>query len=330
MKKEISSISQSINKMLQTASKPLIVSHIRPDGDAIASLIGIGLALNDAGKQCQLVLVDGIPAKYRFLEGSQLIGKKVQPGYDLIIALDCSDQKRMGEIFSELAVDINIDHHITNENYAKVNLVLPGEAATSTILAQYLPQWGFPLTQKISEALLMGILTDTIGFRTSNVSPQTLRISAQLMENGGNLTELYKKALVAQSFSASVLWGLALSRLKKEGRLAWTTITLQDRKEADYAGKDDADLTNLLSTIEDIDVVVLFNEQNNCKIKVSWRSDASIDVSTIAHRFGGGGHPPASGVEISGNLKEVEEMVLKTTKQYLKDQKTVGEKEHGK
>lgn len=330
MNKEISSISQSIHTMLQVASQPLIAAHIRPDGDAIASLIGIGFALNNAGKQCQLVLVDGVPSKYKFLDGSQLISKKVQPGYDLVIALDCSDQKRMGESFSGLAVDINIDHHITNENYAKANLVLPEEAATSAILAQYLPKWGFPLTPEISEALLMGILTDTIGFRTSNVSPQTLRVSAELMENGGNLTELYEKALVAQSFPASVLWGLALSRLKKEGKLAWTSITLQDRKEAGYSGKDDADLTNLLSTIEDIDVVVLFNEQNKCKIKISWRSDAGIDVSTIAHRFGGGGHPPASGVEISGNLEEVEEMVLKITKQYLEDQKTDGVKEHGK
>jgi phosphoesterase RecJ-like protein len=165
---------------------------------------------------------------------------------------------------------------------------------------------GFPLTPTVANALLTGMITDTIGFRTSNVSADSLRQAAQLVEAGAKLTDVYEKALVSQSFSASLLWGLALSRLQKKGKLAWTSITLEDRKKARYSGRDDADLTNFLSAIEKTDVVVLFNEQINCKIKVSWRSSAGIDVSKIAQRFGGGGHPPASGAEITGNLGDVE------------------------
>ena len=310
--------------MLQSASQPLIISHIRPDGDAIGSTIGMGLALKEAGKQPQLVLQDGISSKFKFLDGSEMINKKYKPGYDLVIALDCSDKARMGKIFSNIDVDINIDHHITNDHFAKYNFVLPENPATAAILAKYLPEWGLPINDKIANALLMGMLTDTIGFRTPNVTPKFLELSAQLMEKGANLSELYEKALTSQTFSASYLWGLALSRLQKKGRIAWTSIKLDDRRLAGYPGKDDADLTNLLSAIENIDVSILFNEQNNCKIKVSWRSGPNIDVSAIAHRFGGGGHPPAAGAEISGTLEEVEEMVLLQTKQYLKTRRTKG------
>ena len=325
MEKQNSSTSQKIRALLQSASHPLIISHIRPDGDAIGSVIGLGLALKEAGKKCQLVLTDGISSKFKFLEGAEWVSKKAEPGYDLVIAVDCSDQQRMGKAFSDLQVDINIDHHITNDKFAKHNFVLPKEPATAAILARFLPEWGFTLIPTISNALLMGMLTDTIGFRTSNVTPQFLELSAQLMENGASLSELYEKVLTSQTFSASLLWGLALSRLQKKGRIAWTSIQLEDRRLAGYPGKDDADLTNLLSAIENIDISILFNEQNNCKIKVSWRSGPNIDVSAIARRFGGGGHPPASGAEISGTLNEVEEMVLKITKQYLKTPETKGD-----
>jgi bifunctional oligoribonuclease and PAP phosphatase NrnA len=324
-----STISQSISTLLQQSTHPLAIAHIRPDGDAIGSLIGLGLALQAAGKQCQLVLTDGIPAKFKFLEGSDLISHKANPGYDLVIALDCSDQKRMGKKFANLEVDINVDHHITNDRFAKNNLVLANEAATSAILAQYLPEWGFPLNTAISNALLIGMLTDTIGFRTSNVTPQFLKLSAHLMEKGADLSALYEKAITSQSFSASLLWGFALSRLQKKDGIAWTSITLEDRKLAGYPGKDDADLTNQLSSIENISVSILFNEQINRKIKVSWRSDSNFNVSTIASRFGGGGHPPASGAEIIGTLKEVEEMVLTVTRQFLENPKSKGENNNG-
>lgn len=324
------SIHADITARLQAASQPLLLSHIRPDGDALASLVGMGLALQAAGKSCQLVLSDGVPSKFRFLSGSEQIRTQIQPGYDLIVALDCSDRQRLGSSFSDLPIDINIDHHITNEHFAALNLVLPQSAATAAILTQFLPLWGFSLDAQSSNALLMGILTDTIGFRTSNVSARTLRQAARLLENGAHLSDLYERALVNQSFASCRLWGLALNRLQKKGRLAWTSITLQDRKQAGYSGRDDADLTNVLSAIENIDISLLFNEQKDRTIKVSWRSGAEMDVSKISQRFGGGGHPPAAGAEISGSLEEVEEMVLKATSEYVQEKKAQGENEHGK
>ena len=330
MTRENDTCSQEIRSLLHSSSQPLILAHIRPDGDAIASVLGMGLALQAAGKKVQMVLVDGIPAKFKFLKGSDLIRKQIEPGYDLVVALDCSDQKRLGDDFKEFEVDINIDHHITNDHFARQNLVLPEQPATAAVLTRYLPEWGFPITPEMAEVLLTGILTDTIGFRTSNVSADTLRLVANLMENGANLTDLYEKALVSQSYSASQLWGFALSRLEKKGRLAWTSITLEDRQKAGYTGRDDADLTNILSSIENIDVSILFNEQINCKIKVSWRSNATVNVSVIAQCFGGGGHPPAAGAEINGSLEEVQRMVLDVTDSFLKEKNQREKNDYGK
>ena len=328
-KTDIEMTHAQIKKLLQKCTHALIISHIRPDGDAIGSLIGLGLALQSAGKQTTLVLTDGLPSKYRFLEGSQLVNKKIQPGYDLAIALDCSDVHRFGESLEQIPIDINIDHHITNENFAKVNLVLPEVPATAAILAEFLPEWGFNIDEAIANALLMGIITDTIGFRTTNVTPQLLKTSAQLMEAGAKLSELYNLTLISQSYPASVLWGFALSRLQRDNGIIWTIITLEDRKMASYTGRDDADLTNLLSAIEGSEISILFNEQKDGKVKVSWRSSSQVDVSKIAQFFGGGGHPPASGADMDGSLEEVRILVLEKTKQFVKEFYSKGEVKNG-
>src|SRR4030042_1534078 len=114
-----------------------------------------------------------------------------------------------------------------------------------------------------------------------------------------------------------LIWGFALSRLVRENGLVWTVITLDDRKKAKYIGRDDADLTNILSAIEGSDVSLVFNEQNSGKVKVRWRANAPYDVSKIAQQFGGGGHPQASGAEFEGALEEVENKVISKTKQYM-------------
>jgi len=237
--------------------------------------------------------------------------------YDLVVTLDCADKKRVGSPTELPDIHINIDHHVTNELYAETNLVIPEQPSTTAILAKYLPHWGFSIDKDVANALLMGMITDTIGFSTSNVTPKFLRLSADLMDKGADLPSLYHQALTAQSLPASIIWGNALSRIKSEGNLAWTTITLEDRANAAYQGRDDADLTNHLSLLEKIDVAVLFNEQKDGKVKVSWRSTAKFDVSKIAMRFDGGGHSPAAGAEITGRLETVMELVLGETKKFM-------------
>lgn len=311
----VDALLQIAQKHVQVAQRVLVVSHIRPDGDAVGSLLGLGLSLQSAGKEVQMVLSDGVPAQFRHLPGSDQIRYHPEGAFDLIVVVDCSDLDRTGGALNGYPTpDINIDHHPTNLHYARLNLVESDAVATAEMLVEYLPRFGLPVTQPVATALLNGLITDTLGFRTFNMTSRTLRVAADLMEVGADLPSLYYRALLTRSYEAVRYWGAGLSKLQREGRLVWTSLTLKERYAIGYPGRDDADLINILSTLEDVDVVVLFIEQTRGRIKVSWRSQPGFDVSQTALRFGGGGHQPAAGAEIEGDLEEVQARVLQATR----------------
>jgi len=304
---------------LDRARNVVIASHVRPDGDAIGSLLGLGLALRHAGKSVQMVLVDGVSSSFRHLEGSELILKEPTGEHDTFVTVDCADFKRVGKVFENFGLpDINIDHHKTNERFGKINLIEPDEVATAAILTNYLPAWGYTITKPIAAALLTGIVTDTLGFRTSNTNPSALRLCAQLMETGVDMTELYMKGLVRKSFPAARYWGAGLSKLEQNNGIVWATLTLEDRKKSGYSGNDDADLINMISAIEGNKVGMIFVEQNDQHVKISWRAlEPGVDVSRVAKHFNGGGHAAAAGADIPGALSDVQPLVLKITLEML-------------
>ncbi|MBM3145102.1 MAG: bifunctional oligoribonuclease/PAP phosphatase NrnA [Chloroflexi bacterium] len=304
--------------LLETAGRILVVSHIRPDGDAIGALLGMGLALLEAEKNVQMVLEDGIPKSFRHLQGSEQVKKKPDGEFDLIVVLDCSDLERTGKALKGYPTpDINIDHHVTNDHFARLNLVDSEATSTTEMLAAYLAAFGLQITEPVAEALLTGLITDTIGFRTTSMRPQALRTAADLMEVGVDLPTLYQKALNTRSFQAVRYWGAGLSTLEYNDRMVWATLDYEARKTADYPGKDDADLINILATIENIDIAMVFIEQTKNRVKVSWRARPGFDVAKVAAQFGGGGHKPAAGATIEGNMKEVQAEVLEATRKLL-------------
>ncbi len=309
-----SKLVRRIGELLRRANRILVITHIRPDGDAVGSLLGLGLALQEAGKQVEMVISDGVPVSLRHLSGSELVRNTPSGNFDLAVVVDCSDLPRTGKALQEYGTpDINIDHHATNQYFAHVNLIDLKAASTTQILASHLKAWQLPMSRVVAEALLTGIITDTIGFRTANVTPTVMRITARLMEAGCDLSDLYLKGLVNRSYEALRFWGAGLSKLEKEGPVIWTTLTMADRQAAGYGGRDDADLINLLTTINDARIFIVFVEQPNGNVKVSWRAQPGVDISQVAMEFGGGGHPAASGAEIVGNLSEIRSTVLDKT-----------------
>jgi phosphoesterase RecJ-like protein len=318
------SLVQEIRQELSAVQRVLIVSHIRPDGDAIGSLIGLGLALHEAGKEVQMVISDGLPASFRFLAGSELVSKKARGQFDYRIVVDASELARLGNALDEQSeIDLNIDHHITNTCFGRHNLVVKDAAATCEILARLIPSLGLSITNRVANALLTGMVTDTIGFRTSNVTPDFLRLAAQLMEHGADLAQVYYAGLVQHTYPALLYWGAGLGRLNYQDGLVWTLLSLADRDIAGYSGRDDADLINVLSSVEGAVIALIFVEQSSGRVKISWRvcgpSQIDADVSVIAQQFGGGGHKAAAGAEIAGSLESVKEKVLEATRVYLSD-----------
>lgn len=314
-----SDVHSQIRAKVSEAKRILIVSHIRPDGDAIGALLAMGTGLQAIGKQVEMVLADGVPGNFKHLEGADQVLRKPEGTFDLIMVVDCSDFQRTGKVLEGYPIpDIIIDHHVTNNGFGSVNLIQPEAVATSEILAEYFESWGLEITPGVANALTAGIVADTLGFRTSNMRPKTLRIMAHLMEKGANLPEEYGYALLRRSFIAAKYWGAGLSSLEKEGRMVWGTLSLADREASGYPGNDDADLINIISAIDDFDISLIFVEQKNGTVKVSWRSIPGYDVSKIALQFGGGGHPAAAGADIPGNLENIKREVLDTTRKLLK------------
>ncbi len=319
MKEDRRELITTIREQLKHSKRVLVISHQRPDGDAIGSVLATGLALIDAGKDVQMVLSDGIPDNFRFLTGSELV-KTIPPGkVDYIIVVDSAEVERTNTDFNGYnPPNLNIDHHKTNNLFAKINLVESDAVATAEILARYLPEFGLRITKPIANALLVGIITDTIGFRTTNVNPYIFRMVADLMEQGGDLTDIYHRTIVEQSLASARYWGAGLSKIQMEDGLVWTTLSLKERHTAGYPARDDADLVKILSAIKGAKVAVILTEQEAGYVKISWRlcgsTDTDFDVSEIAQRFGGGGHKAAAGADVKGDLSEVLIKVLTDTK----------------
>jgi phosphoesterase RecJ-like protein len=303
---------------LGLAQRVQVISHIRPDGDAVGSLIGLGLSLQECGKDVQMVLSDGLPNVFHHLPASEQVKKRADGEFEMVIVVDCSDRSRAGDALTSVPLpEVNIDHHPTNTGFGKYNLIDKSAVATAEMLGRYLTEFAFPITKQVADALLFGMITDTLGFRTNNMTPRAMKTAAMLMEAGGDLPGLYQKGLLNRSYAAARYWGAGLSNLEREGRMIWATLSLEERNAENYPGRDDADLINFLSTIDSIDVVIMFVEQHKGQVKVSWRATPAYDVTQAAMQFGGGGHMAAAGATIEGDLKEVKSKVIRTTKMIL-------------
>jgi bifunctional oligoribonuclease and PAP phosphatase NrnA len=312
-------LQEKIRSRIQAAQRVLVTSHVRPDGDAIGSSLALGLALVDIGKQVQVVLSDGLPANFKYLPGTEMVHLKADGEFDLIISVDCSDLNRIGDALNGYhAPDILIDHHVTTEGFGSLNLIEPEAAATASVLIRHMGEWDLKITASIAANLITGLVTDTLGFRTSNTTPETLRQAADLMELGADMPTLYYRGLVRRTFVEAKYWGAGLSSLERADGIVWAALTLADRKSSGYQGKDDADLINIISSIDDAEIAIMFVEQNAQKTKISWRGlKPHVDVSIIASQYNGGGHKAASGAELSGSLAEVMKRVIEDTRYFM-------------
>jgi phosphoesterase RecJ-like protein len=301
----------------------LLLTHQRPDGDALGSMLGLGHMLRAAGKKPFPVLSEGISSVFRYLPGSGDIRPELPPAFDICILLDCADSERISvpEGTPARAPELIIDHHVTNGRFAAINLVEPAATATAELIVDLTEGLGLSLPPEAATCLLAGVVTDTLGFRTPNTGLHTMDVVGRLMRAGGSLPDTVERSLHRRSYAAARYWGAGLSRLTRDGELVWTSLTLEDRRAAGYPGRDDADLINILSSIDGQSVAVIFIEQDGGKIKVSWRVNGGMDVTPLAGTFGGGGHPAASGANIEGSLEAVSRDVLTRTKEWLAAQR---------
>lgn len=305
---------------ISEAQHILAMSHISPDGDAIGSLLGLGLALAPIKERVALCCADPVPMECRHLPHWAIIAvPPVRGRVDLVISLDCSEIDRLGSAYDAHALGrvpvLNIDHHTTNVRFGDVNWVEPRAAATAQMLVCLLETLHISIGREIATCLLNGILTDTLGFRTSNTNSEVMATAVKLMNAGASLSELTDRIFNHRPLSTIRMWSLALQGLDLDGRVVWSEITREMRVQAGYEEDGDAGLVNFLNTASEADMSVVFDELPDGRINVSMRAVPGYDVSRVAFELGGGGHPQAAGCTLSGHLADVKTQVLSRLQQ---------------
>ena len=300
---------------IKNYQKFLLMIHEEPDGDTLAATVAMYLVLKELGKQAWMVCKDSIPKPFLFLPEVKRIQKDILFGdFEVIIIIDCGDLRLTGfaerlKKFSRVHKNlINIDHHPKNDLWkiANFNLTDQKVSSASEIVWRLIKKLEVNINRNIATAILTGIYTDTGGFKHSNTSPETLRVSSELLNYGARLKEITKNVSLNKSISSLKLWGVALSRIHKNKNLqiVSSVITRKDLEECGATYYDLAGVVNLMNSIPDSKATILFFETPEGQIRASLRTEKdNVDVSRIAKLFGGGGHKKAAGFTIPADLK---------------------------
>ena len=301
--------------------------HLSPDGDSIGSTLALGLALERLGKRTVLVGADLPGEAYRFLPSGDRfrLWNEVEEDwsqYDAAILLDCADLDRVGPAraaIERIGRIINVDHHPSNRRYGDVNYIEPTAAAVGEITARLIDALGVPLDAAMAYGLYTAILTDTGSFQYENTRPETLRLAARLLESGVEPQRVAQSVFEQRPLRVLRLLREALGTLEvgAGGRLAWMTVSRAMMDKVGAHRGDTEGFVNYPRSLAGVEVALLFVEEPDGRVRVSWRSSHEVDVSQLAARFGGGGHARAAGCTLPGPLEKVRVQVLRDVVRHL-------------
>jgi phosphoesterase RecJ-like protein len=304
--------------LIEAAQQLLLITHLAPDSDAIGSLLGLTLALRALGKQVTPACSDPVFDRYSHLPGHADIVSTTGGPFELVIALDCADESRLGQIWIDLPAPkptlLNIDHHVTNTRFGQVNWIETTASATAEIVLSLIDQLQIELTPEIATCLLNGLVGDTLGFRTSSTTPHTLECAMRLLQAGAPLTDIMELQFNRRSLALIRLWGKALERLQLNDRIVYTTISKPLRDSCGFSGSSDISLASFLISANEADMSAVLVEKDDGRIDLSLRAKIGQDVARAAQALGGGGHPLAAGATIDGPLEAAAERVLQALK----------------
>jgi phosphoesterase RecJ-like protein len=296
-----------------------LLSHVRPDGDAIGSQIALGFALRAAGKSVRLINEDGLPDNLAFLAGSESIeSPPAEPfGTEVVIALDTATKPRLGDAalhaVSDAKLWLNVDHHISNPRYGDLNLIDSTSPATGQIVYDLIMALGLPLPAESRDAIYVAISTDTGSFQYPSTTARTYDIGADLIRRGLDVGGINSKTYDNHPYRRVELMRVLLNALVRsdDGRAASWELTDSQRRELALQPEDSEGLIDIIRGISGVIVAVFFEELPDGKIRVSMRSkDHAVNVCEIAQSFGGGGHALAAGIRMKGPLADAKALVL--------------------
>jgi len=262
-----------------------------------------------------LACADGVPVHFQFLPGSgEIVSEPPLQPWDAIVAVDSSDERRLGNCYRPGeyggAPVLVLDHHVTNLNFGTQNYVDAAAAATAQVMVDLADALRVPIGPEAATCLLAGLVTDTLSFRTSNVTPEVLDVAARLMEAGANLYDITERAFNQKPLNVMRLWGLALTGLRQERHVVWTLITREMRAQASAPDTGDGGLASFLISAPEAKAAAVLSETPDGQVEIGLRARNGLDVSRLALALGGGGHPQAAGCTIPGPLADAEARLL--------------------
>jgi bifunctional oligoribonuclease and PAP phosphatase NrnA len=317
---------KQICDLLRSQNSFLVLTHYRPDGDAVGSQLALVLLLKDLGKTVEAWNDDEVPSKFRFLPHTDLITRPpAEPkDFDVVIAIDTSTWQRVGSTSQRIGKRkhfINIDHHVSNEKFGEINWIVPEAPASGQIAFDLIKRGGFTLTCEMAACLFAAISTDTGSFSYGNTTAESLRVAAELVDTGINVGEICRHVYESYPYARLMLLQKALAQLQlaDQKRIAYTWVTSEMFTESGAKREDTEGLIDYARAIQGVIVALLFEEQPEPgKFRVSLRSKhPKIDVNSIARHFGGGGHREAAGARLSGEPRELERKVLAAVSEAL-------------
>jgi len=288
----------------------VMVSHVKPDGDTLGAGLALGLALKRLGKRVAYFQQDAVPRNLRFLPDADLVSRALPddlPDDTLYVFCDMSDWRRAGEYLPAVRREnmLDIDHHLGNSLFGKLNFVLEKECSTGSVVMQLLRRLAVPIDSRIATCILATIMTDTGGFMHSNTTPEALELAAELMRLGADKEKITEEIFLRKRTEATRLLGsiIEVMRFEHGGRYCYSYVddAMLARTGAD--GEDTEDIVNVLLGQEGVEAAALFKAIEG-EIRVSLRSSGRINVQAAAGRLGGGGHFRASGLTYRGSLAE--------------------------
>ena len=301
---------------IKKASSVVILAHEGPDGDAIGSSLALYHIINNMGGKRVDVLMKEYPANFSFLPGIQNIKTETEiEKYDLAICLDCPDLYRVEEsyqmYFENAEVKVEFDHHTKNAMFGDYNIVNHVSPSTAQVLMTAFEYWGLEITKDILTCVMNGVITDTGGFKNSNITAETFELASVALTRGINLSKIYNITMMIISKNKFELQKLTNERLEffADGKVAFTYLTNEDREKLGLKEGDHDGIVEIGRCIEGVEVSIFLYEKEN-GFKASLRSNDYVNVAEVCSTFGGGGHIKAAGATMTIDFEESKKMIV--------------------
>ncbi len=312
MKNEFSAEFKTLQYIIENSSRILLFAHNRPDGDTVGSVLALQEYLEKLGKHIDIACFDPFPEYLMEI----VSGKFRYPDhldinlYDSIIACDSVERgfEKIYPLLDPKQVSVVIDHHPDIKLASDLRIIDSQYSSVCEIIYKFLVSINAKTNLKIANCLLLGIISDTGNLQHSNTTADVMEIASKLIKKGASVSKIVSSVFSNKKITTLKLWGRAFekARINPKNKMIATVLTQEDIKQCEASTDDIAQIASILNTVPGTSFSLVLSQRDNKTIKGSLRSEQykGVDVSELAHLFGGGGHKLASGFEIKGRIIE--------------------------